>query len=85
MSFCSLSDFDRPLIRPSRLSTWVFNVEIIARLTAARGHDGPRSPAKVIYEYPLTRWVNVPGSKLHAIDFAKAVWDLCRIYFAYLR
>jgi glycosyltransferase involved in cell wall biosynthesis len=72
--------FDAPF-----LATWVFDVEIIARLTAARGHEGPRSPAKVIYEYPLMRWVDVHGSKLRAFDFAKAVWDLWRIYLTYLR
>jgi glycosyltransferase involved in cell wall biosynthesis len=72
--------FDTPF-----LSTWVFDVEIIARLTAARGREDARSAENVIYEYPLMQWVDVHGSKLRAIDFAKAVYDLTRIYFAYLR
>jgi hypothetical protein len=72
--------FDTPF-----LSRWVFDVEIIARLTAAQGWDGPRSAENVIYEYPLMQWVDVHGSKLRAIDFAKAIYDLCRIYLAYLR
>jgi len=72
--------FDTPF-----LSRWVFDVEIIARLTAAHGWDGPRSAENVIYEYPLTQWVDVHGSKLRAIDFVKAIYDLSRIYLAYLR
>jgi glycosyltransferase involved in cell wall biosynthesis len=72
--------FDAPF-----LSSWVFDVEILARLTAARGREGPRSAENVIYEYPLTQWVDVHGSKLRATDFIKAIYDLSRIYFAYLR
>jgi glycosyltransferase involved in cell wall biosynthesis len=72
--------FDAPF-----LSSWIFDVEIIARLTAARGHEGPRAPGRVIYEYPLTKWVDVRGSKLRAFDFARAAWDLVRIYLTYLR
>jgi glycosyltransferase involved in cell wall biosynthesis len=67
------------------LSTWVFDVEIIARLSAARGKGGSRAAENVIYEYPLAQWVDVRGSKLRARDFAKAIYDLTRIYFAYLR
>jgi glycosyltransferase involved in cell wall biosynthesis len=67
------------------LSRWVFDVEILARLIATRGDEGPRSAQRVVHEYPLAQWVDVSGSKLRASDFLKAIYELARIYAAYLR
>jgi glycosyltransferase involved in cell wall biosynthesis len=72
--------FDRPF-----LSRWIFDVEIIARLIAARGRGGARAAENVIYEFPLMWWEDVHGSKLRPRDFAKAAVDLYRIWGSYLR
>ena len=42
-------------------------------------------PAEVIHEHPLEQWHDVPGSKVRAVDFARAAVELARIYRAYLR
>jgi dolichyl-phosphate beta-glucosyltransferase len=70
--------FDQPFI-----SRWVFDVEIIARQARAARTGRATPPAQAIYEYPLERWADVPGSKLGAGDFARAVWEVARIGYAY--
>lgn len=60
------------------VARWLFDVEIIARRIQAAGGDS-REVAKRIYEYPLTRWVDVGGSKLGALDYLRAARDLIRI------
>lgn len=65
------------------LSKWVFDVEILARYLNILDRD-PRKLAQVIYEYPLERWVDVAGSKVHARDFMKAFMDVVRIRRKYL-
>lgn len=65
------------------LSKWVFDVEILARYLVQQ----ELSPAKlgaIIYEYPLEKWTDVAGSKLHPGDFLKAFLDVWRIYRKYL-
>ncbi len=62
------------------LSRWIFDVEIIARyVAAAKGAD----VSQRIYEYPLQTWTDIKGSKLKAHDFARAAYDLARIYSKY--
>jgi len=70
--------FDQPF-----LSRWVFDVEILARYLAAYGHD-VKHLEQAIYEYPLEVWTDVAGSKVHAVDFFIAFWDVFRIYRKYL-
>jgi glycosyltransferase involved in cell wall biosynthesis len=60
------------------LSKWVFDVEILARYLRFFKHDN-RKLAQAIYEYPLERWVDVAGSKVHPGDFLKAFVDVARI------
>lgn len=66
------------------LSKWVFDVEILARYLNAYGND-PRRLEKLIYEYPLEKWVDVAGSKVHARDFLTAFVDVVRIQLKHLR
>ena len=61
--------------RPFR-ARWIFDVEILSRYIAALGRA---EAARRIYELPLTRWTNVPGSKLKLHDGVRAAWDLVRI------
>jgi glycosyltransferase involved in cell wall biosynthesis len=66
-------------------TTWVFDVEIIARLIQARRLTHGADVAESIYEYPLEEWRDVAGSKLHASDFARAVLEILHIWRTYLR
>lgn len=61
------------------LSPWIFDVEIIARLSEALALTGGPSPSDVIYEFPLATWRDVAGSKLRPRHFATVSLDLLRI------
>jgi dolichyl-phosphate beta-glucosyltransferase len=63
---------------------WIFDVEMIAReIVARRGTRLPRT-ATVIYEFPLTVWRDVPGSKIKVRDWFIVGGNLGRIYFKYM-
>jgi glycosyltransferase involved in cell wall biosynthesis len=64
---------------------WTFDVEIIARLARARRGAGRPGPADVIYELPLRRWRDVPGSKVRPADFLRGMVELLRIRRRYPR
>jgi dolichyl-phosphate beta-glucosyltransferase len=66
------------------LSRWVFDVEILARFMALapEGRDAARGS---IYELPLDRWIDIPGSKVRPLDVAKAARDLVMIRRTYSR
>ena len=61
------------------LSRWIFDVELLARMRCLFRDQMP------VYEYPLELWTEVSGSKLRQRDFARATWELTRIWWAYLR
>lgn len=67
------------------LSRWIFDVEILARLIKARRGKELRQPEQAVYEFPLTVWRDIPGSKLRYSDFARAAWELYRIRNHYFR
>jgi dolichyl-phosphate beta-glucosyltransferase len=56
-------------------SRWVFDVEMIARFAQLHSSD-PDTLRNIIYEFPLYRWKDVPGSKLRARDFFRAAKEL---------
>lgn len=64
-------------------SRWIFDVELIARFLKLKKSEGVQDGNSSIYEFPLPSWHDIKGSKLHTIDFVKALWDLIQIYFAY--
>jgi dolichyl-phosphate beta-glucosyltransferase len=72
--------FDEPF-----LSTWVFDVELIARLGSIgnAGYD-PAPLHERIYELPLLEWRDVEGSKVKWVDFISAMFDLARIRKNYI-
>ena len=69
--------FDRPF-----LSRWIFDVEIFARFIELQGRD---AVARAVYEYPVTVWHDVQGSKVKSRDFLRALRDLWKIRRAYRR
>jgi hypothetical protein len=66
------------------LSRWVFDVELIARRIRAEQHDQLPPTAGAIFEFPLEKWTDVPGSKLRLHDFVRATWDVLKIRRVYL-
>jgi glycosyltransferase involved in cell wall biosynthesis len=75
----------RALFQQPFMTRWLFDVEIIARLTQACRRGESRSPKDLIYEHPLQTWTDVAGSKVKPLDFFKSFYDLARIYWTYFR
>ncbi len=67
------------------LTSWCFDVEVIARLAHERQKSGGPGPSEVIYELPLEEWRDVEGSKVGAADFLKAMVEIAQIRRRYLR
>lgn len=65
-------------------STWIFDVEIIARFLALHRKD-PDFGKRAIYESPLHQWEDVAGSKVKPLDFVTSFLELMRIRARYLR
>ncbi|HET9983322.1 MAG TPA: glycosyltransferase [Longimicrobiales bacterium] len=62
-------------------SRWIFDVELLARMMAWGGLD----LRGTVYEYPLTSWSDVAGSRLRGRDFFRAPRELAAIYWRYVR
>ena len=74
-----LTVFEEPFI-----SRWIFVVEILALIVAARRRRSERlDPGMYIHEHPLESWRDVHGSKVRPLDFAIAGRDLFRIWRRY--
>jgi glycosyltransferase involved in cell wall biosynthesis len=72
------------LFREPFRSTWVFDVEILARMIRARRAARQPEAAQALVEFPLPYWRDVAGSKLRARHFLRAPLDLLTIYLHYL-
>lgn len=81
--FRATPDLRRVLQDPFR-SRWIFDVELIARFLQLYSAAGTSVEGR-IYEFPLHCWRDVPGSKLRAGDFARAILDLWDIWRQYIR
>lgn len=73
------SEVSRRLFAEPFRSRWIFDVEVLARLITL---EGRKTAIAQVYEMPLERWSEVPGSKLKSGDFVKAVGELIGIYAA---
>jgi len=85
---CGFKLFSRPtlthIIPHMHMDGWIFDVEMIAReVNARRGTDLPRA-STIIYEFPLTVWRDVAGSKIKPGDWFVVGANLWRIYFKYM-
>jgi dolichyl-phosphate beta-glucosyltransferase len=77
-----VSDDLRQVLREPFLSRWIFDVEIVARFIRMRG---PAYVESSIYEYPLSEWEDVAGSKVRPGDFLKAILEVVEIWNSNLR
>jgi dolichyl-phosphate beta-glucosyltransferase len=64
---------------------WTFDVEIIARVQEQRARLGQPLGLTTLYELPLNEWRDVAGSKVRALDFFRALFEMSRIYARYGR
>lgn len=61
------------------LTSWLFDTEILLRL-----RNKQKEQAKnVIYEYPVSKWDDIPGSKLKLIHMLKIPLQLIKIHIKY--
>ena len=67
--------FERPFE-----TRWTFDVELLARFKAAARRDGGPPPVARLREVPLSRWREVPGSKLGLADAPAIALDLFHIW-----
>jgi glycosyltransferase involved in cell wall biosynthesis len=82
-----VGEVTKELFKEPFVSNWVFDVEIIARRIRAQQSAAGRTlppTASVITELPLMQWIDVPGSKVRAFDFFRAIWEVWRIHRRYL-
>ncbi len=79
----------RSIFQDPFISKWIFDVELVARLTRAKRLAGANNnvprPHDIIYEHPLFVWRDVAGSKLRYSDFFIVGIDLVRIYGRYIK
>lgn len=71
------------VLREPFLSRWIFDVEILARYIRMANGDSTGLQTR-IYEYPLTVWKDIAGSKIRSKDFFRAFIELGKIYRRYL-
>lgn len=74
-----------PLFGERFLANWIFDVEILARMKLARRAAGQSPLGEALYEFPLDRWRDVAGSRVKPRDFVKAIVEMARLYWTYLR
>ena len=60
------------------MARWAFDVEIIARYLVAGAGRGVEPEGRIV-EWPLTTWIDVPGSKVGMFGAWRAFFDLFRI------
>lgn len=72
------SSFEEPFV-----TRWIFDVELLARLSVL-ADEGLLPPIeRAAAEYPLKSWHDVSGSKLKAPAAFAAGWELARIWLRY--
>jgi dolichyl-phosphate beta-glucosyltransferase len=70
--------FDRPF-----MSSWAFDVEILARLLRLQRSGKIPPVARVVVEVPLRQWTDVRGSKISFTDSLIATTQLLLIWWRY--
>ncbi len=65
------------------LSRWLFDVELLARLGLLGKRRAAYDTHRCVYEKPLSKWLDVAGSKIRLRDWIKAIGELARIAWRY--
>ena len=73
-------DIIKPLFNEHFKSTWLFDVEIIARAIRIYGHS---QTSNLFYEYPLKKWIHKSGSKVKISYVFFIFYDLLSIKIKY--
>jgi glycosyltransferase involved in cell wall biosynthesis len=63
--------FEKPFI-----TNWIFDIELFARMMQLYGIE---EIYKNVYEYPLSAWRDVHGSKIKKMDFVRQIFDMYKI------
>ncbi len=63
------------------ISYWIFDVEIFFRLSLL--FSSKKVFLDSLYEYPLSKWTDVSGSKIKLSDYLHVPHELVRIFFKY--
>lgn len=79
-----VSAITQDLFKKPFVAKWIFDVELIARYKMALKVSKAEKIEEKIYEFPLIEWKDIPGSKLRAKDFLRAIYDLIKIHRLYL-
>jgi len=58
------------------MTNWIFDVELLARMIK---QYGMQSMYDNVYEYPLSAWHDVDGSKIKKMDFIRQIFDMYKI------
>lgn len=74
------SDLAELIFSEPFLSSWFFDIELFVR---TRQHLGWDQYPRLVAETPLMEWKEVGGSKLKWTDFAKAPFEVWKIYRGY--
>lgn len=73
------SEVLRPAAREPFISRWLFDMELLKRIA-----DLPQSKGKNwLFEFPVTSWTEMGGSKRHFSDYAKCLKDYFKILLKY--
>ena len=73
----------RALFSEPFTSRWIFDVELMLRMTHLRDAHKENTVRNQIYENPLDFWEDVAGSKLKKKDFLKAFYELGSLCWKY--
>lgn len=63
--------FEKPFI-----TNWIFDIELFARLI---NQYGMQEMYTKVYEFPLSAWCDVHGSKIKKTDFIRQIFDMYKI------
>jgi glycosyltransferase involved in cell wall biosynthesis len=75
----------RAVLAEPFITRWVFDVELLARYRRHLRAAGQNDLERRVFELPLMRWSDVPGSKVRPWDFFRSGLELLRIWRRYPR
>lgn len=77
--FTNTHELRQVFAKPFTVS-WIFDIEILARYILLTRYQAAAPLRDIACEYPLNRWLDVPGSKLKVRDFGVAIFEMAKIW-----